>query len=198
MWKLNRYTYVHVYFITSTLSKYTYTFQKSTDIVFQEYAILSQFRGGQTSRLQRTAVTRVGLLGYKNYRTPLRKNPWDFCRSTMNKEQLMIDGEASLNPIWNQSFEYSCWLNRLKFKPCLYVFQDGTTQLPAKQFQGPFVCRLARGYPTFSYLFMYWRLSESMKHGSSSMWIGIVLPQKLGDLGDLPVVGSWPYQHISK
>ena len=104
-----RYTYVQLYIITSTLSKVTYTFQKSTDIAFQEYATLPQFHGGETSGLQRTAVTRVRLLDYENYRTPLGKNPWDFCRfshenqSTMNKEQLMIDGEASLNPIWNRS-----------------------------------------------------------------------------------------------
>lgn len=100
-----RYTYVQLYIIASTLSKYPYTFQKSTDIAFQEHATLPQFHGGQTSGLQRTAVTRVRLLDYENYRTPLGKNPWDFCRfshqnqSTMNKEPLMIDGETSLNPI---------------------------------------------------------------------------------------------------
>ena len=40
--------YIHIYFITSTLIKYTSTCRKSNDIVVQKYATLPRFRGEQS------------------------------------------------------------------------------------------------------------------------------------------------------
>ena len=40
--------HIHIYFVTSTLIKYTSTCRKSNDIVVQKYATLPRFRGEQS------------------------------------------------------------------------------------------------------------------------------------------------------